>query len=216
MPDLRFQVEEVAPVPFAAGPMLGFTLNVTNAVPGEAIHSVALRCQLQLEATRRNYTGGEKAELRDLFGEPSRWGHTLRPLLWNHVTAVIPQFVGSTKVELQTPCSFDFNVAATKYFHGLDEGAVPVTFLFSGVVYYQGEGSVLQVAPIPWDKEARFLLPVRVWRDMMNSYYPNSAWLCLRRDTFEMLYRYKVERGMVTWEAAIETALTEAVRGRPS
>ena len=215
MPDLRFQVEEVAPIPFSAGPMLGFKLKVSNAVFGEAIHSVALRCQLQLEAARRNYSGDEKAELRDLFGEPSRWGQTLRPLLWNHVTAVVPGFTGSTTIELQTPCSFDFNVAATKYFHGLEDGEVPVTFLFSGVVYYQGTGNALQVAPIPWDKEARFLLPVRVWRDMMNSYYPNSAWLCLRRDTFELLYRYKVDRGIATWENAIESALAHA-SGRPS
>jgi hypothetical protein len=212
MPDLKFQVNQVASLPYAASPTLAFSLNVSNATAGEAIHSVALRCQLQLEVTGRNYTAAEKAALQDLFGEPSRWSQTLRPLLWNHVTAVIQGFTGSTSVELQAPCTFDFNVAATKYFHGLEDGEVPVCFLFSGVVYYQGPDGSMQVSPIPWDKEARFRLPVRVWREMMDSYYPNSAWLCLRRDTFDRLYRYKVDRGIPTWEAVIDSILGETTQ----
>jgi hypothetical protein len=63
----------------------------------------------------------------------------------------------------------------------------------------------LQVAPISWDKETRFRLPVKVWHDMMDTYYPNSAWLCLRRDAFERLYRYKTFHGIPTWEQALET-----------
>jgi len=51
-----------------------------------------------------------------------------------------------------------------------------------------GEGN-LQVAPIPWDKEARFRLPVKAWHEMMDIYYPNGAWLCLRRDVFERIYQ---------------------------
>ncbi len=38
----------------------------------------------------------------------------------------------------------------------------------------------------------------------MDAYYPNSAWLCLRRDVFEELHRFKVEHGIPTWEQAIE------------
>ena len=65
----------------------------------------------------------------------------------------------------------------------------------------------LQVAPISWDKEAKYRLPVKVWKDLMDVYYPNSAWLALRRDTFEKLYQYKVREGIPTWEEAIERAL---------
>src|SRR5258707_88849 len=65
----------------------------------------------------------------------------------------------------------------------------------------------LQVAPISWEKEAVFRLPVHVWRAMMDHYYPNSAWLCLRRDLFERLYRYKVEHGLPTWEQTLESLL---------
>jgi predicted alpha-1,6-mannanase (GH76 family) len=42
---------------------------------------------------------------------------------------------------------------------------------------------------------------------MMARYYPNTAWLCLRKDVFDRLHRYKVERGIPTWEEAIENAL---------
>jgi hypothetical protein len=40
---------------------------------------------------------------------------------------------------------------------------------------------------------------------MMDIYYPNSAWLCLRRDVFERLYQYKVARGIPTWEQMLES-----------
>ncbi len=89
------------------------------------------------------------------------------------------------------PCTFDFNVAATKYFHGVKEGEIPLNLLFSGTVFYASPEGALQVAPISWDKEARFRLPVQVWRDMMDMYYPNWAWLNLRRDVFEKMYAYQ-------------------------
>jgi len=41
----------------------------------------------------------------------------------------------------------------------------------------------------------------------MDSYYPNSAWLSLRRDVFERLYEYKTLHGIPTWEQAIERML---------
>jgi hypothetical protein len=63
------------------------------------------------------------------------------------------------------------------------------------------------VAPISWDKEARFKLPVKVWRDMMDLYYPNSAWLCLHKEAFDRLYQYKVRHGIPTWEETLERLL---------
>ncbi len=44
---------------------------------------------------------------------------------------------------------------------------------------------------IPWHKEAAFRLPVALWRDMMERYYPNGAWLCLHRDVFDRLARFQ-------------------------
>jgi hypothetical protein len=148
--------------------------------------------------------------LLDLFGEAERWGQTLRNLLWTHANVIVPSFTGTTLVDLPVPCSFDFNVAATKYFDGLDDGGVPICVQFSGTVFYAGSEGGLQVAPISWDKEARFKLPVKVWRQMMESYYPNSAWLCLRKDAFDRLYQYKVRQGIPSWEEVIESIVPAA------
>jgi hypothetical protein len=119
-------------------------------------------------------------------------------------------------VDLPVPCTFDFNVAAAKYFYALDEGGVPLSLLFSGTIFHEREGAGLQVAQIPWDKEVTFHLPVRVWKEMMEQYYPNTAWLCLRRDVFDRLYQYKSRHGLPTWEQALEDLLPPAVeQGEP-
>ena len=56
MPDLSFQVEGAEVVANAASPLLAFKLRLTDANPEQTIHTVALRCQIQLEVTRRKYT----------------------------------------------------------------------------------------------------------------------------------------------------------------
>ena len=209
MPDLSIAVEAAEAVRFAASPTLAFKLRVANVDPAEAIHTVALRCQIQIEVTRRRYTPADQDALRDLFGEPARWGQTLRNLLWTNTSAVVLPFTGATTVDLQVPCTFDFTVATTKYFHGLADGEIPVCLMFSGSVFYMDPAGDLQVAPIPWDKEAKFRLPLKVWKDMIDAYYPNSAWLSLRRDVFDRLYQYKTRNGIPTWEQAIEQLLAE-------
>ena len=204
MPELSFQIERAEVVQNSISPLLAFKLRVTTADPEQIIHTVALRCQIQLEVARRKYTAEDQARLRDLFDEPSRWGQTLKSLLWTHASVVVPSFKGTTLTDVPVPCTFDFNVAATKYFDGLSAGEVPICVQFSGTVFYANADGSLQVAPISWDKEARFKLPVQVWRDMMESYYPNSAWLYLHKDAFDRLYQYKVRHGIPTWEAVLE------------
>ena len=210
MPDLSITVEKATAVPFAVSPTLAFELRVTNANPDEAIHTVVLRCQIQVEVARRRYSAADQERLRDLFGEPERWGQTLRSMLWTHANAIVPAFQGSTTVQLQVPCTFDFNVAATKYLNGLTDGEIPLCVMFSGTVFYADRAGTVQVAPISWDKEARFRLPLQAWKDMMELYYPNSAWLCLRKDVFERLQDYKMKRGIPTWEETIERIMAPA------
>ncbi len=208
MPDLSFHVESSGVVPFAAVPMLAFQLHIRNAMADEKIHTIALRCQIQIEVTRRRYAREEQERLLDLFGQPDRWSQTLRSLLWTHANLIVPGFDGATTaVDLQVPCTFDFNVAATKYFAGLSDGEIPLNLLFSGNVFYAHPESSLQVAPISWEQEARYRLPLQVWREMMDTNYPNTAWLTLRRDVFERFYQFKMRHGIPTWEQALERAL---------
>lgn len=203
MPNLKFSVESAEAVSFAASPMLSFKLKLRNE-SDESIQSVVLRCQINIDTPKRRYSDVEQSQLLELFGEPERWGRTLRPMLWTHASAMVPSFESETIIDLTVPCTFDFNVAATKYFAGLKDGVVPLNLLFSGSVFYEGLNRELQVEQIPWDKEADFKLPIDVWQRMMDHYYPNSAWLCLRRDVFDQLSRYKRERGLATWDQVVE------------
>jgi hypothetical protein len=66
---------------------------------------------------------------------------------------------------------------------------------------------MLQIAQIAWDREARFALPVDVWKQMMDFYYPNSAWLRVRLDLFDQLAQYKLANNFANFDDAMESLL---------
>jgi hypothetical protein len=207
MPELQFQIEGAEAAAYSAAPLLLLKLRISNLPASEPIHTLTLKCQVQIQPAKRSYLPPEQKKLADLFGEPSRWSRTVKPLHWMNTSVVVPRFSGSLVVDLELPCTFDFNVAATKYFHALDDGEIPLCVMFSGTVFYQAHDGALQVSQIPWDREACFSLPVAIWKQMMDAHFPNSAWLSLRRDTFEQLYEYKIRHGLPTWEQAITRML---------
>lgn len=211
MPDLGFSVTGVEAPAFTAVPTLLFTLSIKNATgQKEPIHSVALRCQIQIEVRRRHYDAYAQEHLLEIFGEPERWGETVHNLVWMHTSTVVPAFTDSTIVELPLTCTYDFEVVSTKYFSALTDGEIPLLFLFSGTVFYVGQEHNLQVSQIPWSKEARYRLPVAVWHEMIERYYPNYAWLRLRKDLFEQLYRYKATHSLPTWDDVIVQLLEDS------
>lgn len=211
MPDLAFQVESAEILAFAAVPTLLFKLRIENH-EGEPVRSVVLNTQIRIATTQRHYRSEEQARLREVFGEPHRWATTLNSLLWTHTTLLVPSFTGSVIVDMPVTCTYDFEVVSAKYFHALEDGEIPLEFLFSGTIFYRGQPGVLQIVQIPWEKEARFRLPVSLWKQMMEHYFPNSAWLRVRKDTFDRLSSYKVRKGLPTWEAALEGLLRETER----
>ena len=210
MPDLNFTIDGAEAVPYSAAPLLALKLGIKNSNPKESIRAIMLQSQIQIEATRRHYASGEQAGLLDLFGTPDRWSQTLRSTLWTHAHANVGPFSSETTVDLPVPCTFDFNIAATKYFNALEGGEVPICLLFSGTVFYDDVTRGLQIAQIPWSKEARYRLPVEVWKKVMDLYYPNTAWLALRRDVFDRLHEFKMLCGLPTWEQAMERLLAQA------
>lgn len=209
MPDLTFAVEGAEAVPFCVTPTIGVRLRVANRLE-DRVHAVALDCQVRIDAQRRRYDERERGRLAELFGEPQRWSQTLRSLLWAHAHVSVPPFAGATRVVLHVPCTADFSVLAAKYFDALDSGTVPVSLLFSGTVFHAGETGALTVARIPSNAEATFDLPVSVWQELLDRYYPNTAWLTLRMDAFERLQEYRASRGLLTWEQALDALLARA------
>ncbi len=104
-------------------------------------------------------------------------------------------------------CTFDLAVGSARYVHALEDGEVPLLLLFSGTIFHAAPGGGLQVAQVPWTAEARFGLPLAIWRETINHYYPGCAALMLRRDVFERLHRYRAQGGFTSWEQAVESLL---------
>ena len=208
MSELTIEVIDARAEPYAAVPTLLLRLAITEP-SGDPVHAIALRTQIQIEPQRRRYSKDEEARLLELFGEQPQWGESLRPFLWTHASTMLTGFTGRTEVDLPVACSYDFEVAAAKYLHSLSDGEIPLALLFSGTVFARRDG-VVSVQPVAWHVEADYRLPVQVWRDLMDLYFPNSGWIRLRRETIDALTRYKAERAIPSWEDTFELLLKEA------
>ena len=204
-PALTFSVNGAARVEHAAVPTLRFTLGVTSDVP---VRSVMLDVQVQIAARRRAYDEAAHDRLFELFGPVADWGTTLRTLLWTRTTLVVPGFAEQTEVNLDVPCSYDLEVAASRYLDALADGEVPLEFLFSGSVFYM-DGAALQTTRLSWESEAAYGLPVRVWKETMERYFRGTAWVRLSKESFDRLSAYKSRNALATWDDALtELGLT--------
>lgn len=209
VPELSFAVEAATPQEFAAVPTLSFRLRVESGMD-VAVAALALDVQLGIALRGRAYDPATRARLTELLGAPGGESGALRSLFWTRTTIMVPPFTGSTTMELPIGCTYDFEVAVVKYLHALEEGEVPLEFLFSGAIYYRGAGGMLNVGRIPWDREAMYRLPIRVWREVLERHYPDSGWLRLRRDTLERLHAYRARLLLPGCDDALEELLRQA------
>jgi hypothetical protein len=208
MTSLAFKAIGARSEPHAAAPTIMVRLRIEEA-DGGRVHALALRCQIRIEPQRRRYSLEEELKLYELFGDTPRWGDSLRPFLWTHVSTTIGGFTGVTEMDLPVECTYDFEVAGAKYLHALGDGEIPLLLLFSGTVFTRG-ASGFSAEPVAWDQEASFRLPVAVWRQTMDRYFPNSGWVRVSRDTLDRLQRFKAGRAVPTWDQAFEQLLKEA------
>jgi hypothetical protein len=208
IPALDLAVTGAARLEHAASPTLRFALRVDSG--GVAVRSVQLDTQIRIAATRRAYSHASDDRLFELFGPREDWGTTLRSLLWTRTTLVVPPFTGTTEVDLLVPCSYDLDVTATKYFGALDDGDVPLEFLFSGTLFYTGDDGRLQTVRLSWDLEASYRLPVAVWRETMDHHFPGTAWLRLDQASHDRLVAYKSRRALPAWSDVLDELLPPA------
>ncbi|MGY1578975.1 DUF6084 family protein [Streptomyces sp. MN13] len=212
MTEFSFTCTEVRADPYAAGPTLVFRLRVT-ASPGTRVHALALRCQIRVEPARRSYTDTEAEALTDLFGERYRWGSSLQPVQFAQVPVMVRGFTGETEVDLPVPCTYDMDVAASRYLDALGDGEVPLLLLFSGTAFTGAGG--FHVEPVPWDREASVRMPVKTWREMVDQHFPGSGWLRLPRDVLDALLAYRSRNALPSWQATVERLLAEAGERTP-
>ena len=192
---------------WSVGPTMTFQIKVAETA-GETVHGIALRCQIRIEPVKRKYSDTEGEKLVDLFGERSRWGDTMKPLQLAFAAQMVPGFTGSADIELPVPFTYDFEVATSKYFHALEDGEIPLILLFSGTVFVKADQG-FRVEQVPWHKESAFRLPVATWRQMMDTHFPNSAWIRVRTDTMDALSRFRSERALPGWDETLAALLGE-------
>jgi hypothetical protein len=206
IPELDFEVVGAAPLAHAAVPTLRFDVRIRSG-GGARVRSIVLETQIQIAARRRAYDEPTETRLFELFGEPERWGSTLRTLLWTRTTQVVPAFGGETLVELVVPCTYDFEVTASRYLDAVRDGEIPLELLFGGTIFYAGADGRLQTARIAWDREAEYRLPAHVWRDTMEASFPGAVWVRLTRDSFDRLQAHKSRNAHTSFDAAIDSLL---------
>jgi hypothetical protein len=209
--DLIFGCTGVTADKYAATPSLTFQLAITER-SGIKVHAIALRCQIRIEPHRRRYSASEAERLHDLFGDPSRWAETVKPIQLATVSVMVPGFTAVTEVDLPVPCTYDLEVSSARYLHGLDDGTIPLILLFSGTVFVATEAG-FSVELVPWSAEASYRMPVTVWRELVDAHFPGSAWLRCSRDTLDALSAFKARHALPTWDATLNVLLAQADGG---
>lgn len=207
-PDVTFAVSKVDPELYAVTPTLTARVGITT-VDDVPVHAIALRAQVRLDPVRRGYSDAEAEGLVDLFGSRDRWATTQHTFLWQHTATMVPGFTGATQIDLPLICTYDFDVAASKYLHALRDGVIPLQFLFSGTVFYRGTHG-FTVHQVPWDREDHHDLPVSVWRELIRLHYPNTGWVRLHHDTLTALTAYRSAHGLLSTDDAITALLSGA------
>jgi Family of unknown function (DUF6084) len=215
MAELTFGCTGASAPRYAATPTLAFELCISEST-GVRVHAIALRCQIRIEPHRRRYSAAEARRLHDLFGDPSRWADTVKPIQLATVSTMVPTFTALTEIDLQVPCTYDLEVASGRYLYGLDDGTVPLLLLFSGTVFLAAsENDGFSVELVPWSSEATFRMPVSVWRDVVDVHFPGSAWLRCGRDTMDALADFKTAQALPTWDATLTALLAAAGARQP-
>lgn len=201
MTDLQFSVINALPKLHAASPAIRFVLQIRS---GEGIEALLLRTQIRIEPQWRAYSEAEKPLLRDLFGTPDRWEKTLHALAWADVPVMVTAFTGETQADVNVPCTYDFDVTASRFFSALEGGHIPLRFLFSGSIFRNG-ANAFSTERVSWSSECAYRMPYEVWDDTMRAYYGDSALIRIDRETFEYLQRLRAETSATSWDEVIIT-----------
>jgi uncharacterized protein DUF6084 len=204
---LAISVLGAQPSPQTASPGITFRLRVEER-SGARVHSMTLRCRVQISARCRRYAEDEQSRLYELFGDFSQWERTLRTVTWSQSTLVVSAFDGRIDIDLSVPCTYDLQVAAAKYLHAIRDRRVPLTFLFSGMMF-QVAGGGLRIEPVPWDLETSYQMRASIWHAAMDQFFPGRGRLMLRRDTIDRLQAFRGQHAVVSWDEAIDLLLQD-------
>ncbi len=206
-PNLRLAVSGVRAIPHAAAPTLSFTLAVDDD-SGREVFMAGLSVQIQIEPAKRSLRRRVPGEAhRALRGPAPLDHHRAADALDRPRRCCSRPSRGRRRANIEVLCNYDVELAAAKYFHSVTDGEIPLAFHFNGSVYYATEDGRLQIVQVPWDTTADFSLPLSVWTEMIDSYYPYRGWVPVHRDTLDALQRLKARSGAPTFDAALTELL---------
>jgi hypothetical protein len=207
-PEPRFEVLGTTHLARAAVPTLRLRIAVREP-SGRPVYTIALSTLVTVEPAKRRYSDAERERLRELFGPPERWASTTGSFRWTQADVLVPRFTGEGEFDLDLPCSYDHEVAAAKYFAGLEAGEAPMRLHFNGSIFYEASDGRMQLAAIPWDCSVRFAMPVEVWRGMIAEHFPFRRWIALDPHTVERLAACRGDRGLPSFDAVVDELLDE-------
>ena len=209
-PGLELEVLGAEPALHVATPALHFDLRAREA-SGRDVYMVALSTQVHIDPGLRGHDPETREQLVDLFGTPERWAATTTSIVWARVETLMPSFSSEVEFTLVVPATYDLEVASARYLDALSDGEVPLSFHFSGRIFYRGDDGRLQIVLTPWTS-ASYRLPVATWRRMIDHHYPGSGFVRLQDDTLRALALHKAREGMPTFDGAIADLLSRVER----
>ncbi|MCW3064269.1 MAG: hypothetical protein JWN32_1441 [Solirubrobacterales bacterium] len=209
---LEFTILGAEPVEHSATPGVRFHLHITEP-EGREVYTIALSSLVHIDPARLTYDDATRDRLVELFGAPERWGSTTHSFQWARIESLVPTFTGSTAFTLEVPCTYDLEVASTKYFHSLSDDSVPLSFHFNGTVLYRGDDDRLQVVLVPWSCSSQWRMPIAVWKRTIAAHYPGGGWVRLQEDTLEQLSREKADRGLHTFDDTVRDLMRGTEEG---
>ena len=205
-PDLTFTVTHAGMAPLTAVPTLDFHLAIARS-GGGPIRSILLTTDIRISPARRRHDRATQERLAEVFGVPERWAAQVRPLVWTRATTVVPPFDDRTAVVLPVPCTFDIELAATKYLRAVAEGDIPLDFLFSGTVFHDAVDGRLRTAQISWAKDTTYRLPTALWRQTTRCHGTDGGWIQLSHDSYERLDAYRARNALANWDQTAHALL---------
>lgn len=207
-PDPEFTVVGARAEEYAASPTVVFSLRVREPSERE-IYTIALSVRILVDPTGRSYNEEAREALFDLFGPAEHMAASMQSLVWGQVGVLAPSFTGEETFDVSVPCTYDLEVATSKYFASLPDGVAPLDFHFNGTILYSGEDDRLQIVHVPWRCTARYRMPVAVWRQAVDASFAQTGWIRLHDETLARLRRRQAERGAPSFDALVAELLGE-------
>ncbi len=122
-------------------------------------------------------------------------------------SVTVPAFTDECVIDLPVGCSYDFNLAATKYFYGLEAGEFLCCCCSAARSSFATARATCRSVRSPNTRRPATVFPVGTWRALMERYYSGTVPLSLSREVFDEVYRFKRRHALASWDDTVRLLL---------